>query len=77
RRVLKPRHLYMIAIGGSIGTALFVSSGATVATAGPGGGLLSYALIGLMVFLLKTSLGEMAPNMPVCGSFCTYGSPFV
>lgn len=35
RRVLKPRHLNMIAIGGSIGTGLFVASGATVATAGP------------------------------------------
>lgn len=45
RRVLKPRHLNMIAIGGSIGTGLFVASGATVATAGPGGALLSYALI--------------------------------
>lgn len=42
RRVLKPRHLNMIAIGGSIGTGLFVASGATVATAGPGGALLSY-----------------------------------
>ena len=41
RRVLKPRHLNMIAIGGSIGTGLFVASGATVATAGPGGALLS------------------------------------
>ena len=39
RRVLKPRHLNMIAIGGSIGTGLFVASGATVATAGPGGAL--------------------------------------
>ena len=40
RRVLA-RHLNMIAIGGSIGTGLFVASGATVATAGPGGALLS------------------------------------
>lgn len=77
RRVLKPRHLNMIAIGGSIGTGLFVASGATVATAGPGGALLSYALIGLMVYFLMTSLGEMAAYMPVSGSFCTYGSRFV
>jgi len=35
-RVLKPRHLTMIAIGGSIGTGLFLASGASVATAGPG-----------------------------------------
>lgn len=37
RRELKSRHLAMIAIGGSIGTGLFVASGATVSQAGPGG----------------------------------------
>ena len=41
RRELKARHLTMIAIGGSIGTGLFVASGATVSQAGPGGALLS------------------------------------
>lgn len=76
-RALKPRHLNMIAIGGSIGTGLFVASGATVATAGPGGALLAYALIGLMVYFLMTSLGEMAAHIPVSGSFSTYGSRFV
>ena len=67
----------MIAIGGSIGTGLFVASGATIASAGPGGALLAYALIGLMVYFLMTSLGEMAAYMPVSGSFSTYGSRFV
>ncbi len=50
RRELKARHLTMIAIGGSIGTGLFVASGATISQAGPGGALLSYILIGLMVY---------------------------
>jgi single-stranded-DNA-specific exonuclease len=77
RRTLKSRHLSMIAIGGSIGTGLFVASGATVAQAGPGGALLAYALIGLMVYFLMTSLGELAAFMPVSGSFATYGSHFV
>src|SRR5688572_16265926 len=77
KRALKPRHLNMIAIGGSIGTGLFVASGATVASAGPGGALLAYALIGVMVYFLMTSLGEMAAHMPVSGSFSTYGSRFV
>ncbi|WP_236658439.1 amino acid permease [Pseudomonas knackmussii] len=67
----------MIAIGGSIGTGLFVASGSTVATAGPGGALLAYALIGVMVFFLMTSLGEMAAYIPDSGSFSTYGSRFV
>ena len=44
RRELKARHLTMIAIGGSIGTGLFVASGATISQAGPGGALLSYIL---------------------------------
>ncbi|MGQ7111338.1 hypothetical protein ACUOFC_22960, partial [Escherichia sp. TWPC-MK] len=60
RRELKARHLTMIAIGGSIGTGLFVASGATISQAGPGGALLSYMLIGLMVYFLMTSLGELA-----------------
>ena len=73
RRNLKSRHLSMIAIGGSIGTGLFVASGATIAQAGPGGALVAYALIGLMVYFLMTSLGELAAFMPVSGSFATYG----
>ena len=77
RRELKARHLTMIAIGGSIGTGLFVASGATISQAGPGGALLSYALIGLMVYFLMTSLGELAAFMPVAGSFSTYGSKYV
>ncbi|MDY6054685.1 MAG: gamma-aminobutyrate permease, partial [Micrococcus sp.] len=40
RRTLAPRHLTMIAMGGAIGTGLFVASGNTIATAGPGGALL-------------------------------------
>lgn len=67
----------MIAIGGAIGTGLFIASGASVAAAGPGGALLSYAIVGLMVYFLMTSLGEMAAYMPVAGSFSTYGTKFV
>ena len=77
RRSLKARHLSMIAIGGSIGTVLFVASGATISQAGPGGALLAYGLIGLMVYFLMTSLGELAAYMPVSGSFATYGARYV
>ncbi|WP_241646673.1 amino acid permease [Rosenbergiella metrosideri] len=77
KRSLKARHLTMIAIGGSIGTGLFVASGASISQAGPGGALLSYAVIGLMVYFLMTSLGELAAYMPVSGSFSTYGSQYV
>ncbi|KAF1052555.1 MAG: Lysine-specific permease [Delftia tsuruhatensis] len=77
RRELKARHLSMIAIGGSIGTGLFVASGATISQAGPGGALLAYMIVGLMVYFLMTSLGEMAANLPVSGSFATYGARYV
>lgn len=68
RRNLQARHLTMIAIGGSIGTGLFVASGATISMAGPGGALLAYGIIGLMVYFLMTSLGELAAFMPESGS---------
>ncbi|MCD1705461.1 amino acid permease [Listeria monocytogenes] len=77
RRDLKTRHLSMIAIGGSIGTGLFLASGNTIHTAGPGGALVAYIAIGIMVYFLMTSLGEMATYMPVSGSFSTYASRFV
>ncbi|VFP82849.1 amino acid permease [Candidatus Erwinia haradaeae] len=77
KRALKTRHLMMIALSGSIGTGLFVASGATIAQAGPGGALLSYILIGVMVYFLMTSLGELAAFMPVSGSFAVYGSKYV
>ncbi|MBU3154921.1 amino acid permease [Clostridium estertheticum] len=67
----------MIAIGGAIGTGLFLASGGTVQQAGPGGALVAYTLIGVMVYFLMTSLGEMATFMPVTGSFETYASRFV
>lgn len=76
-RGLRSRHITMIAIGGAIGTGLFVASGATISQAGPGGALAAYLAIGCMVYFLMTSLGEMATYLPVSGSFETYGTRFV
>ncbi|WP_168408296.1 amino acid permease [Acinetobacter indicus] len=77
QRKLGARHLNMIAIGGSIGTGLFLASGAIIANAGPGGALLAYALIGVMIYFLMTSLGELATHNPTSGAFFTYGSKYV
>ncbi|MDR9857066.1 amino acid permease [Paenibacillus sp. VCA1] len=77
RQSLKARHMTMIALGGSIGTGLFLASGSAISSAGPGGAILAYAAIGLMVYFLMTSLGELATYMPDSGSFSTYGSRFV
>lgn len=76
-RKLKTRHLTMIAIGGTIGTGLFLASGTTIHDAGPGGALAAYMIAGIMVFFLMTSLAEMAAFIPVSGSFSTYTSRFV
>ena len=50
----------MIAIGGCIGTGLFVTSGGAIHDAGALGALIGYIIIRIMVFFLMTSLGEMA-----------------
>ncbi|MDD5958013.1 amino acid permease [Ligilactobacillus ruminis] len=77
KRSLKTRHLSMIALGGSIGTGLFVASGSAISTAGPGGALAAYLGIGIMVYFLMTSLGEMATYLPITGSFAEYSKRFV
>ncbi|QKU22988.1 amino acid permease [Acinetobacter lwoffii] len=77
QRKLGARHLNMIAIGGSIGTGLFLASGATIANAGPGGALLAYVPIGIMIYFLMTSLGELATHNPTSGAFFTYGTKYV
>jgi len=76
-RKLKTRHLTMIAMGGTIGTGLFLASGATIHDAGPGGALVAYLIAGIMVYFLMTSLAEMATLIPISGSFSTYTSRFV
>ena len=77
QRNLKTRHVTMIALGGCIGTGLFMTSGSTISKAGPGGGLLAYIAMGVMVYFLMTSLGELATHLPVSGSFAAYSARYV
>lgn len=77
KRELKPRHMNMIAIGGAIGTGLFVALGYNITAAGPGGALLAYAIMGILVYFLMTSLGEMSTQIPITGSFASYCTRFV
>ncbi|KAI9720917.1 MAG: glyceraldehyde-3-phosphate dehydrogenase 1 [Chrysothrix sp. TS-e1954] len=76
-RSLKSRHLQMIAIGGSIGTGLFVSSGAALSTGGPASVVIAFSLIGIMLFCTVHALGEMAVLFPVAGSFSAYSTRFL
>jgi amino acid transporter len=76
-RRLKGRHLQMIAIGGSIGTGLFVGSGKALAYGGPASLVLAFSLIGVMMYCTVQALGEMAVTFPVAGSFASYSTRFI
>ncbi|KAL0250197.1 hypothetical protein I308_103505 [Cryptococcus tetragattii IND107] len=76
-RSLKQRHMAMIALGGAIGTGLFVGSGSALATGGPVGFWLGYVFMGLMVYTMMIALGEMASLYPVAGAFTHYAARFV
>ncbi len=58
QRSLKNRHVQLIAIGGAIGTGLFMGSGKTVSLAGPSL-LLIYLIIGFMLFFVMRAMGEL------------------
>ncbi|KAI2635460.1 arginine transporter [Xylaria nigripes] len=77
QRNLNSWHLQFIAIGGTIGTGLFLGSGKALATAGPVGCLIAFAFVGSIIYSIMVSLGEMATYMPVAGSFTVYASRFV
>ncbi|KAF5014856.1 hypothetical protein F66182_14018, partial [Fusarium sp. NRRL 66182] len=77
QRKLKGRHLQMIAIGGSIGTGLFVASGNVLAAGGPASLVIAYILIGAMLYCTVHALGEMAVLYPVAGSFSAYSTRFL
>lgn len=72
---LGPRQLQMIAIGGAIGTGLFLGAGGRLATAGPALAL-SYAFCGIFAFLILRALGELVVHRPSSGSFVSYTREF-
>ncbi|KAF5963676.1 amino acid transporter AAT family [Fusarium coicis] len=77
QRSLSARQVQMIAIGGTIGTGLFLGTGKSLATGGPASILIAYAIVGAIVFTTMLALGEMAAFIPVAGSFCTFAGRFV
>ncbi|OIK07775.1 proline-specific permease ProY [Streptomyces monashensis] len=66
----------MIAIGGTIGTGLFLGAGTAIAEAGPSL-LIWYALAGAVVFLVVRALGELLMYRPASGSFADYAREFL
>ncbi|OIK15557.1 amino acid permease [Bacillus sp. MUM 116] len=77
RRSIKGRHLFMLTLGGTIGTGLFLSSGYTIGQAGPGGALIAYLVAGLLMYLVMVCLGELSLVMPVSGSFQAHATKFI
>jgi amino acid transporter, AAT family len=76
QRTLSARRMTMIAIGGAIGTGLFLGSGFAISLAGPGV-LLSYAIGALIALLLMGCLAEMTVAHPTSGSFGAYAEYYV
>ncbi|KAF9348682.1 hypothetical protein BGX26_012931 [Mortierella sp. AD094] len=74
KRDLHLRHMVMIAISGTIGTGLFMTSGKTVATAGPLGALLAYMVIGTWLVFVCQAIGEIATLLPIPGAFTAWGT---
>lgn len=74
QRSMTARHLVMIALGGVIGSGLFLSSGYTIHQAGPLGAIIAYAIGALVVYLVMACLGELAVAYPVSGAFHIYAA---
>ncbi|KEY41987.1 aromatic amino acid transporter AroP [Pantoea agglomerans] len=68
KRGLKNRHIQLIALGGAVGTGLFLGSASVIESAGPAV-ILGYAIAGFIAFLIMRQLGEMVVEEPVAGSF--------
>ena len=77
KRKLKSRNISMIAIGSSIGSALFVGSGSALSTGGPAGILITWTITGFAIFTTMQSLGELSVTFPVSGGFNLYASRFI
>ncbi|TGO57989.1 hypothetical protein BOTNAR_0190g00110 [Botryotinia narcissicola] len=77
QRRLKARHVTFIDFGGGIGTGLFIGTGAALANAGPLGLLLAYSVVGLLLWCVMESIGELATLFPTAGSFPHFATRFV
>ncbi|WPO99239.1 amino acid permease [Pseudomonas sp. HR96] len=74
-RGLKNRHIQLIALGGALGTGLFLSIGQTIGMAGPSV-ILGYAIAGLIAFFIMRQMGEMVVEEPVAGSFSHFAHSY-
>lgn len=76
-RRLENRQIQLIAIGGSIGTALFISIGEGLHKGGPGSLLIAYAVYSIMLSLVNNCIAEMSTYMPISGAFIRLAGKWV
>lgn len=74
-RGLKNRHIQLIALGGAIGTGLFLGIAETISLAGPAV-ILGYAIAGIVAFMIMRQLGEMVVEEPVAGTFSFFAKKY-
>lgn len=77
KRSLKGWQIQMIAIGGSIGSGLFIGSGSSFSSGGPAGVLIGFGAMGVMIFFTMQAAGELAVRFPQNGSFLAYITRFI
>lgn len=75
-RAMGNRHVQMIAIGGAIGTGLFLGAGARLQMAGPSLAIV-YLVCGIFSFFILRALGELVLHRPSSGSFVSYAREFL
>ncbi|MGD6741994.1 amino acid permease [Streptomyces sp. BH106] len=75
-KALKSRHINMIAIGGAIGTGLFLGAGGRLHDAGPAL-VFAYLICGIFAYFVVRALGEMVVYRPSSGSFVSYAREFL
>ena len=75
-KTLGNRQVQMIAIGGAIGTGLFLGAGARLQIAGPSLAIV-YLVCGVFSFLILRALGELVMHRPSSGSFVSYAREFL
>ncbi|WP_349639398.1 amino acid permease [Saxibacter everestensis] len=73
---LKRRHMHMIAIGGSIGTGLFLGASGRMELAGPSLAIV-YIICGAFAFFVVRALGELVMYRPSSGAFVSYAREFM
>lgn len=76
-RGLKSRHVQLIALGGCIGTGLFVGTGSALRTCGPAALLTSYLIMSIVMFFVMNMLGEMATFLPLPGGAMKFVTDYV